>query len=266
MTTHLQTIFNAYGACRIVALAGSRNCGKTNNLVALVKDFRDKGNTTPVYFYGFVGAVRAYLSTLGCVEVSSIEHLTTKKDSILILDEVQRLKLNDKRYRDLLNAFCDFIYHNNNYCILSSPNLREFNSVIGGKIERWLLKTCRLSECINGSQLKRAIESNQGQYKVMNDLVVAPGELLIINGEEEKVLKLEYVPQADTKKGLVDVFKGNGSGNETGNTSGNIQTKTEYELKPNAKAQAQELVKKLSGKKSRKSPRKSHKGKLTFPV
>ncbi len=77
----------------------------------------------------------------------------------------KKLKLNDRRCKDTLDEFIDFVYHNNVYVIFSSPNIREFNSVIGGVIEQWLLKTVRKDMCINGSQLKKVVEEYNGRFK-----------------------------------------------------------------------------------------------------
>ena len=189
-----------FGDIRIVGLAGEKNTGKTNNLVYLIKEFieKDKGKT-PIYVYGMPQEVMKYLKTLGVREISEIQHLVDKKDCILIIDEFQKLKLNDRRYKDVLAAFVDFVYHNNVYAILSSPNIREFNSVIGGVIERWLLKSVRRDMCVNGSQLKKVIEDYKGRYRSLFSVRTNPNELLLINDSEEIVIKCPYIKEADSK-------------------------------------------------------------------
>lgn len=200
---NLKKIFNN---CRIVGLAGEKNTGKTNNLISLIKEFREKNKEVEIYAYGMPTEAMNYLSKLKVIEISELSHLTRKKNCIFIIDEFQKLKLNDRRNREELSSFVDFIYHNNNYTILASPNLREFNSVIGGVIERWLLKNVRLDLCVNGSQLKKVIEKYKGRHKELGAIEVPVSQLLLINEQQEILLDCEYVRQADTKKNLVKLF------------------------------------------------------------
>lgn len=187
--------------CRIAGLVGEKNSGKTNNLISFIKELRQKGNNTPVYAYGLPLIVQKKVSNeYDIKEISSLKHLIKKKNCILIIDEFQRLKLNDRRYKDQLAEFIDFVYHNNVYVIFSSPNIREFNSVIGSVIDKWLLKTVRTDQCVNGSQLKKAIQEYKGRRKSMGCVVMPKDEILIINDNEEVVISCEYVEEADNKK------------------------------------------------------------------
>lgn len=197
-----------FGEDRIVGLAGDKSSGKTNNLIALLKDFRKHNKETAIYVYGLNNKTMAWVRTLKNVfEVSSIKQLVNKKNSLIILEEFQKLKLNDRRNQDEINAFVDFIYHNNNWCILSSPNLREFNTNIGGKIERWLLKSLSTSNCINGSQLKDVVMGYSGGCKVLGDIVIEQNKILIINPNHEIIIELDYIKEIDDKKNNVDIFE-----------------------------------------------------------
>jgi hypothetical protein len=197
-----------FGSSRIVGLAGEKDVGKTNNLMALLKDFRQQNKETPIYVYGLNETTLNWVKKLGNLfEVSSLEQLSNKSDSLIIIDEMQKLKLNDKRYKDVLNAFIDFIYHNNNWVILSSPNVREFNSVIGSKIERWALKTIKCSNLVNGSHLKDAVYNYNGRYKSINDIDIDYNKILIINQDFEQEIELEYIKEIDNKINLQNIFK-----------------------------------------------------------
>src|SRR3990167_2906008 len=182
-----------FGDCRIVALAGEKNSGKTNNLIAMLKDYKK----APIYAYGLPKEAIDYL---GAKEISSLRQLVHKRDCVIVLDEFQKLRLNDRRYKDELNDFVDFVYHNNVYVILCSPNIREFNTIIGSVIEKWLLKNVALDMCVNGSQLKKVINGYKGRYKVLSAIDIPKNELLVINNEEEIVLKLPYIKEIDNKK------------------------------------------------------------------
>lgn len=204
----LKTIF---GKNRIVGLAGNKHTGKTNNLVSLIKDFRGEDKKTSIYAYGLPLEVMRHLKKLNVEEVSSLSHLLKKKDCILILDEFQKLKLNDRRYKDDLAEVIDFVYHNNIYLILSSPNIREFNSIIGGVIERWLLKDVNVDQCVSGSQLKKVVEDYKGRYKLLKSIDVPVDKLLLINEDKEILIHCDYVPEADSKKDNIDIFSLSGN-------------------------------------------------------
>ncbi len=192
---------------RIVGLAGIKHSGKTNNLISLIVDYRKTHKEEHIYAFGMPETVMKFLEKRCNVgEISSLRHLVDKKDCIIILDEFQRLKLNDRRNKDELDEFIDFVYHNNVYVILSSPNIREFNSIIGGVIEKWLLKSVRKDNCINGSQLKKIVENYKGRYKLLGEIEVPVNELLVINDTEELKIKCRYIKEADHKLKTKELF------------------------------------------------------------
>lgn len=195
-----------FGDKRIVALVGEKNSGKTNNLVRLILEYREERKDVPIYAYGMQPEVMKFLTKFDVQEISCMKHLIQKKNCILILDEVEKLKLNDKRYKELLAEFVEFIYHNNCCVIFSSQNIREFNSIIGSVIERWLLKTVRIDSCVNGSQLKNVIDEYKGRYKTLGVIEVPKNEMLLINDNQETIIKCAYVKEADSKKVNKDLF------------------------------------------------------------
>jgi len=195
-----------FGEERIVGLAGDKNSGKTNNLVRLIVDYREQRKDVLIYAYGMPKEVMKFLKKYNVKEISSLKQMIKKRNCILILDEMQKLRLNDRRYKDQLAEFVDFIYHRNVYVILSSPNIREFNTVIGSVIERWLLKSIRIDSCINGSQLKTTIDEYKGKYKSLGCVDVPVDEILVINNDEEKIIKCKYIKEADTKKRIKNLF------------------------------------------------------------
>ena len=202
-TPKLATIFKN---ARIVGLAGNKNTGKTNNICQILKEYVSIGNTTPIYVYGIPKEVMTELNKYGIKEISSLNQLIGKKNCIIILDEFQKLKLNDRRYKDELNELVDFIYHNGVYLLLSSPNIREFNSVIGGVIEKWILKSVRIDQTVRGSQLKKAIESYKGRHKSLGSIFTEKNELLILNDDYEQVINVEYYPEVDHKTKIKELF------------------------------------------------------------
>lgn len=199
----LQKIF---GNERIIGYAGNPNTGKTNNLCAAMIEYMSKTGRN-VVVYGFPDAILEELSRHGTViPVASLEQMTTYENVLIVIDEMQRLNLNDRRYRELLNAFTDFIHHNNNYCIITSPSLREFNSVIGGKISRWVVKSLSQSSLVNGSQLKGAVRNYKGRYKVIDDVRISNDSAVVLGDNHEIVIKFPYVEAVDTKKNNEDIF------------------------------------------------------------
>ncbi|MDP2692155.1 MAG: hypothetical protein Q8O88_00785 [bacterium] len=215
-----------FGNRRIIGLAGEKNSGKTNNLIFLIKNLKEGMPKLPVYVYGMPKDVMKYLKTLGVEEISELQHLLKKRDCVLILDEYQKLKLNDRRFKDALSNFIDFVYHNNVYTILSSPNIREFNSIIGGVIERWLLKSVRKDSCINGSQLKKIIENYKGSCKSLDSIDIPKSQLLLINDEKEVIIECPYVKEADSKLENSNLFESqNVSKNVGENVDRNVNKK-----------------------------------------
>jgi len=206
----VKTKFNKiFGKCRIVGFAGNRNSGKTNALVSLINDLRKNKKVTPIYLYGFQEDVVKYLVRLGNVfVVSELRQLIGKSNAIFILDEFQKLHLNDRKQKDLMISFVSMIYHhdNNNYAVLCSPSLREYNSIIGGYIEKWVVKSINFTDLINGSQLKKAVESYKGQYKQMDDIIVPVNKMLMLGGEVEEVLHSPYVKEVDLKRNIVSIL------------------------------------------------------------
>src|SRR3990167_1937142 len=194
----MSKIKQVFGNKRIVGLAGEMSTGKTNNLVALIVDLKKEKKDVKVYSYGMPDKVQEYLNKLNVKEISSLKQMVYKKDCLLVIDQFERLNLNNKRYREELNKFVNFVYHNNVWVILCSPDIREFNSIIGSVIERWVLKDVHRDNCINGSQLKNAVEEYKGRYKLLDSIVVPKNKLLVINDEEDIIIELDYIKEVDT--------------------------------------------------------------------
>lgn len=192
--------------CRVVGMAGSKDSGKTNNLAYLIYNLRKDNTQISIYAFGFPLQTMEFLRDFGVIEISSLKHLINKRNCVIILDEIQRLKLNDRRYKYMLDEFVSFIYHNNNYVIFCSPNIREFNSIIGSVIEKWLLKSIDIDMCVNGSQLKKVIDTYTGQYKVLGSIQIPKNKVLVINDDKDIVIDCEYIEIADSKKNVRKLF------------------------------------------------------------
>lgn len=207
MIQELETkLHKVFKGCRIVGLAGNKHTGKTNNICQMIREYRSVEKSIPIYVYGLPRSTLKALSNYGVREISSLKQMIEKKDCILVLDEFQKLKLNDRRNKDELDELVDFIYHNNVYLLLSSPNIREFNSVIGGVIEKWLLKSVSIDQCINGSQLKRIITEYKGRHKLLGSISLCKSDLLMINNDYEQLLSCEYFKEADSKLEIKELF------------------------------------------------------------
>ena len=192
--------------CRIAALVGNKQSGKTNNIFFMIKELRKENKDLMIYAYGMPEGLTPLLIELDVLEIDSLAQMVNKTDCLLIIEEMQRLKLNDRRYRDDLGEFVNFVYHNNVYVLLSSPSVREFNSVIGSVVERWILKSINLDDCINGSQLKKVVEDYKGDFKLLGCIKLPLSDMLLINKLKKTVFHCDYVPEADTKKNLKQIF------------------------------------------------------------
>jgi len=197
-----------FGNTRVIGFVGRKDTGKTNNIISALKEFREYNKETAIYFYGLDDFTTFWVkkNISNSEEISSLGHLAGKKDSLIILDEIQKLNLTDRRYKPLLDDFIDFIYHSNNWAILCSPNLREFNSMIGGVIERWIIKSLSEDELVNGSQLKEAIGKYAGRYKRLKFVNISQNEALALNNDFERIIPFDYLPEIDTKVTNKSIF------------------------------------------------------------
>lgn len=203
--TNIQTIFS-YG--RVAGIAGNRHQGKTNNIISMIVEFRQHNKTTPIYAYGLPPNVAQYLQRYNVKVIDRISQLANIKNAIIILDEFQKLKLNDRRNKDVLVELMAMIYHpdSNNYVLFCSPTTREYNSIIGGFVEVWLLKSMFLSDAVNGSQLKTALKDYKGQYYKLGYYDIPPSNMVLLNEDHEQVLEFDYITDVDMKKDIIDIL------------------------------------------------------------
>ena len=200
----LKTIFTG---SRVVGVVGETNSGKSNNIIFLLDNFRKSNPDSNVAIYGFKEEVADILRVKYKVDVlSTLEHISDCRNTLIILDEFQKLKLGDRRYKDLTNEFFDFIHHNNNWVVLSSPNLAEFNKMICNKIKNWLFKALIIKRLVNGSEVKRIIETYQDCRKSLGRLNIGKGEMLFYSQKLVTIIRCDYMPLVDMKTKNVDIF------------------------------------------------------------
>jgi len=227
-----------FGNKRIVLLAGDKDCGKTNNLISLILDFRKENTHTPIYLYGINESVFQFLNSKigGIYKITSLKQMVGKSGALFIIDEFQKLKLNDRRSKEVLDGVCDMIYHkdNNNRILLCSPNLREINSIIGSRIERWACKSITYDALIHGSQLQEAVKDYKGSLKQMGNIVIPKNRILILGEKIDTQLVVPYIKEADDKQDIIDIF---------------TSTKELSEIKRKMSENEQKETKKLSEKK-----------------
>lgn len=196
-----------FGKNRVIGIVGDVHTGKTNNLIFLLDDFRKYNRTTPIYIYGFKEEVAEQLvKKYNCSVIETLEHMSNVKNGLICCDEFQRLKIGDRRYKSLTDEFFDFIYHNNNWVIMSSPNMAEFNKLVCNKIKSWLFKSLHLQKLVNGSEVKRIVESYKGERKRLNRLFLDVSEMLFFSEEETDIIKCDYMKDFDSKKENVNIF------------------------------------------------------------
>jgi hypothetical protein len=202
------TLKEVFVDCRVVGICGNRNTGKTNNIFFLLNQLRKekKHKHTKIYAFGLPPSTHAYCKKLNIKLIDGLNQLQGIKDAIIILDEFQLLGLNDRRNKELLQSFMGFVYHNNNYVLFCSPTTREYNSIIGGYIEKWLLKAMSISDVVNGSQLKQALINYKGHYKQLDYFNVPVDEFVVLNNIEQHIIKCDYVKVIDTKHKLKALF------------------------------------------------------------
>ena len=195
---------------RIVGLAGSGSSGKTNCLIYLLLDFHQHCPDIEIYVYGLGEFVTNWtIKNLNAIEISSIDHLSSRSNSIICIDECHLLNLSSRKHQEEISAFAAFINHSNNFCILSTANTREFNLNLGSIVDKWLIKTLKFDSLINGSPLKKALINYRGRFKRLKDVIVPIGKLLILSEDREVILDIPYLKEIDTKMNLSDLFSCN---------------------------------------------------------
>lgn len=192
---------------RIVGVIGNTNSGKSNNIIYLIDDFRKTNKDVNIAIYGFKEEVSQKLQKkYNCQVIETLEHISQLKNSLIVMDEFQKLRLGDRRYKVLTDEFFDFIYHNNNWIILSSPNLSEYNKLICSKVEIWLLKSLFTKQLVNGSDIKRIVEDYKGDRKRLGYLHIDKSELMLHSSTHTALIKCDYMKDFDSKSKNIDIF------------------------------------------------------------
>jgi len=191
---------------RIVGVIGNPNSGKTNNIIYLVESFLKINPKANVVIYGFNQVSTIYLKKLGCTTADSLAQLSLVNNSLIVLDEFQKLHLSDKRYRELSQEFFDFIFHNNNWLILSSPNLSEFNKLVCRRVDAWLIKELYTRDLVNGSKVKTICEDYKGFVKSLGRFNIDKNKILFLSDIASELLNVSYIKSVDTKLDNIDIF------------------------------------------------------------
>jgi len=191
---------------RIVGVVGNPNSGKTNNVIFLIKEFLETNPKANVVIYGFNQLSTDYLTRLGCVVANSLAQISLAQNSLIVLDEFQKLRISDKRYRELSQEFFDFIYHNNNWLLLSSPNLAEFNKLICRRVDAWLIKELYVHDLVNGSRVKTICMDFKGFTKALGRFNIKKNEMLFLTDITSEKITVPYIKDVDGKIINVDIF------------------------------------------------------------
>ena len=204
----LKEIIKLFEHYRVFGCVGVTNSGKTNNLVFLVSELKKFNPDLSIVVYGFNKEVTDYLVGLGCRNVDSLKQLSLVRDSVIFVDEFQKLKISDRRYKSLSDEFFDFIYHNNNWVILSSPNLSEFNKMVCRRVKVWFVKNLSIDDLVNGSSLKSALNDYMGVYKSLGRFNISKSSFLVLCDEQNFLFDCDYVKMVDSKKDNRFIFVG----------------------------------------------------------
>ena len=196
----MEYVFND---CRIAALAGEKNTGKTNNLVYLLLDFHKHNKDVQLVIYGFDEITTELLiNKCKAKVVNHLAQLNEYRNSLFVLDEAQKLEIHDRKQKDIIDNLTAMIYHKklNNRLIISSPQLRTFNKQVCAVVQKWLIKSVYARSCINGSILKEIIETYKGSYKGYKSIIMEPNNMLVWHNSEDVVLNCGYIESIDEKR------------------------------------------------------------------
>ena len=176
----------------LIGLIADINTGKSNLLYHIIETLREDSDFN-LFTYG--------LKFPQGHQVFSLEEMEQIKDSIILIDETFNLfDLDNRSKKRQIENTLRLIHHNNNVIILSMlpENGKKF---LSAKINTFIFKKCAISDCINGSRIKKIIGSYCGPEKGHAVLDIPIDQALTFDGKSFNMLDVKYYKEFDSKKG-----------------------------------------------------------------
>lgn len=182
-------------------LCGRSNEGKTMALINIITAYQDNYDGKIWVF----GMKKELTNRLGVNTFESLLELEQISDSIIIIDEVGLLfDLDNRKKKKQVDTTLRMVNHNNNKILLSGLPT-DFKKYICGKSKYFLYKTLKISDLINGSDIKEAIKQYEGTGKGSFLLHVPIDKMLCYDGHYW-YQDVKYNSTFDTKANNKDLF------------------------------------------------------------
>lgn len=164
---------------RTIAILGDRETGKTNLLFFLAKNY--KGDKNVVLY--------AYPRSHGYQRIYSLEDLSSIKNSVVFMDELQRhLPLYQKRMNEQFLELLGVLAHNNNVLVFNTGMSHFITKALDGFLDCFIYTRIRdLGTLKNGSRAKRLLQQNSFQEISSWSVNVPLGKCLVIGDEKKGV-------------------------------------------------------------------------------
>jgi len=185
---------------KIISVVADVNSGKSMLLYHIVETLRKQAEFS-LYTYGF----RIPLNF--AKEIYSVEELEQIENSLIIIDETFSLfDLGNRKNKKAVENTLRLINHNNNILVLCMvpENVKKF---LASKIDILFFKKCTIPDFINGSMVKRIVDSYSGYERGTTILGVKIDEALIFDGKHYHKINVPYYEKYDSKADNENILK-----------------------------------------------------------
>jgi len=183
----------------IIGIVANKNQGKSNLIYALIQELR-KTDEFNLYTFGLRNKIE------NSQEVHSVEQLEEIKNGFIIIDEFCSLfDLDNRKEKKLIEDTLRRIHHGPNTIILVGLG-DNFKKFISDQLDIIIYKKINLGGMINGSTVKKRLQSYQGSDKGSTILNLELDEALVFDGKNYYKIHVDYVEAQDTKKDNAPIF------------------------------------------------------------
>lgn len=198
-----QSLLRLFDGPKIIILVSDTNSGKSNTIYHIL-DGLSKTSEFSLYHFGLRANLKMGQPIFSTGELERIEN------SLIVLDEVMTMwDLDNRKQKKSIETSLRLIHHNNNILLLSMlpENVKKF---VASKGNAFIFKRSTIPDFINGSLIKRIVESYAGPERGSEVLNIPIDQALIYDGKHYSKAQIPYMEKFDTKKGNQNIFKKRG--------------------------------------------------------
>jgi hypothetical protein len=157
--------------CKVIAIIGDVNSGKTNLAVHLLRTYPGKKN---IYIYGYPQQLDNFIPLINKTQLSMVE------DGIIFIDELQRFfRLYDKNTNREFIEFVSLSAHKNNCLIFTTQLSQNLTKAMEAFVDGFCITRVRdISTLKLGSKIKRVVDNCIDIRRTSWGLFLKDGEFL----------------------------------------------------------------------------------------